>query len=376
MTRVLNGYGFAGRRSPLATLINLFSSGEAGALYAPWVRSSLYEDSAGTTLASVDGPVGLILDGKEGYRRGSELLSDTSGIEWTGSNEVNRREIPSTSKPVTIEFDVTERTSGNLFVRLEDATNTTVSNTASFASSGLKRCTLIPTAEATKVAFVGTSTPIFTISDGISIRELPGNHATQSTADSRPVLRYAGGLYYLEFDGVDDFLDSPLLTWSPDFFISCGVAISGGEKFRGPWRFLTSGGSPNATDQNKLEEYSSSGNQRKAVLRRDPTQLSFYDDTPVRPSSGTTHVSWNSNEDGVEGRTGVLYSGAGALTDVSVGAKTLANGGDATLSLGRGFSGDIMSGREYGFVYLGRAPTDAEIDSANRAMMNRSGVTL
>jgi hypothetical protein len=44
----------------------------------------------------------------------------------------------------------------------------------------------------------------FTV-DNISVRELPGNHATQATAAARPILRQtAGGLYYLEFDGVDD----------------------------------------------------------------------------------------------------------------------------------------------------------------------------
>lgn len=40
-----------------------------------------------------------------------------------------------------------------------------------------------------------------------------GNHATQATAVCRPILRKAGGRYYLEFDGVDDFL----LTGSIDF---------------------------------------------------------------------------------------------------------------------------------------------------------------
>jgi hypothetical protein len=33
-----------------------------------------------------------------------------------------------------------------------------------------------------------------------------GNHATQSTAAARPMLRQSGALWYLEFDGVDDFL--------------------------------------------------------------------------------------------------------------------------------------------------------------------------
>lgn len=33
-----------------------------------------------------------------------------------------------------------------------------------------------------------------------------GNHATQATKTKRPILRETGGLYYLDFDGVDDFL--------------------------------------------------------------------------------------------------------------------------------------------------------------------------
>jgi hypothetical protein len=35
-----------------------------------------------------------------------------------------------------------------------------------------------------------------------------GHHATQATSDSRPILRQSGGVYYLEFDGVDDSLET------------------------------------------------------------------------------------------------------------------------------------------------------------------------
>jgi hypothetical protein len=39
-----------------------------------------------------------------------------------------------------------------------------------------------------------------------------GNHATQGAAGARPVLRQtAGGLFYLEFDGVDDWMQSPVI---------------------------------------------------------------------------------------------------------------------------------------------------------------------
>jgi hypothetical protein len=33
-----------------------------------------------------------------------------------------------------------------------------------------------------------------------------GYHLTQGTSSARPVLRFGGGFYYLEFDGVDDAL--------------------------------------------------------------------------------------------------------------------------------------------------------------------------
>ncbi|MCZ4343146.1 hypothetical protein O4H52_16125 [Sphingomonadaceae bacterium G21617-S1] len=41
-----------------------------------------------------------------------------------------------------------------------------------------------------------------------------GNHASQSTAASKPTLRQSGGLYYLEFDGVDDFLSTNAIDFS------------------------------------------------------------------------------------------------------------------------------------------------------------------
>lgn len=39
-----------------------------------------------------------------------------------------------------------------------------------------------------------------------------GNNATQGTTANKPILRQSGALYYLEFDGVDDFLITPTIT--------------------------------------------------------------------------------------------------------------------------------------------------------------------
>lgn len=39
-----------------------------------------------------------------------------------------------------------------------------------------------------------------------------GNHATQTTTAAKPILRQSGALYYLEFDGTDDFLVTSTIT--------------------------------------------------------------------------------------------------------------------------------------------------------------------
>ena len=43
---------------------------------------------------------------------------------------------------------------------------------------------------------------------GVSFQLLDGNHASQANASNKPVLQQSGGLYYLQFDGVDDFLST------------------------------------------------------------------------------------------------------------------------------------------------------------------------
>ncbi|MFA5172733.1 MAG: hypothetical protein WC426_14315, partial [Sulfuriferula sp.] len=53
----------------------LFGNGEVGAVYDPSDLSTMFEDSAGTTSAVLDGPVGKILD-KSG--RGNHATQATS----------------------------------------------------------------------------------------------------------------------------------------------------------------------------------------------------------------------------------------------------------------------------------------------------------
>lgn len=58
-----------------------------------------------------------------------------------------------------------------------------------------------------------------------------GNHASQPTTTARPILRATSGgsglLYYLDFDGVDDFMDAGTLDFSA---ATQSVAVIGVEK--------------------------------------------------------------------------------------------------------------------------------------------------
>lgn len=53
-----------------------------------------------------------------------------------------------------------------------------------------------------------------------------GYHATQSTSTARPILRQSGSLYYLEFDGVDDFLVTPSIDFRANGKLSCHVGVT------------------------------------------------------------------------------------------------------------------------------------------------------
>lgn len=69
-----------------------------------------------------------------------------------------------------------------------------------------------------------------------------GNHAIQATAASRPVLKQLGNVYWLEFDGVDDFLRGTFaivqswdristirqVSWTLDDFVFGGVTANAG----------------------------------------------------------------------------------------------------------------------------------------------------
>lgn len=199
-----------------------------------------------------------------------------------------------------------------------------------------------------------------------------GNHAVQTVSASRPTYQTDGILHWLQGDGVDDYLDTGIVAWNGSaFFQSSAIRMMGGYAYSGPFRILREGGNPVGTSDNYFEEYSDVGQSTlKMLLQRYPSFASPYQDDTARPPLGGDHISWQSN--GASFKTQVLPNQPNV---VDTGLQTLSSG-NATLSLFRGYSGHVMAGRMYGFIWLSSTPTDAARDSANAYLAIKAGVTL
>ena len=204
-----------GKFSPLS----LFSGGAKGAWYDPSDYSTLFQDSAGTTpVTAVEQPVGLMLDKSQGLVIGSEQIvngSFATDSDWTKisgatisggvANLFNAAANPAITQ--TRNF-----TLGRTYLVSLTWTGTISVGMGNYGSGDIRflnnstagSWTGYVTLSAGTGATFWVQAPINVSStvDNISVKELAGNHASQSTAASRPVLRARYNLltYSEQFD--------------------------------------------------------------------------------------------------------------------------------------------------------------------------------
>lgn len=228
----------------------LFANGEQGAWYDPSDLTSLYQTNAGSTQAVVGSTVGLALDKRlmggataaafiaaqpelvtnGGFDSGltgwtacdvasnteaASLISNVSGaavIDASLGNTAAQTSIATTIGVLyKLSVNVTSLGAGNRYWVSLSNTNFTINaarQIGPFSSASAHTFSFVATATTTYIHVhadnLGTPTLTF---DNVSVKEIPGNHATQATAASRPILQVDGnGKHYLAFDGVDDFL--------------------------------------------------------------------------------------------------------------------------------------------------------------------------
>lgn len=231
----------------------LFAAGEQGFWYDPSDLTTLFQDSSGATpVTAVGQVVGLMLDKSKGITRGAEELPNPGGpftatTQWTPTGApaattitVNAGELQLTNTDVgstwaardlgipTVvgewyEMTVTMRVSAlftgsviTLTAFDDVAAGGIVSAVADSGSLTHRQYRVIFRAPSiTSSLILGKGSAAGDIGKSIfvqsaSLRRLPGNHASQATAASRPVLQQdSSGFLHLAFDGVDDGLATP-----------------------------------------------------------------------------------------------------------------------------------------------------------------------
>lgn len=202
--------------TPLESFIRgLFTANEQGTWYDPSDLTTLYQDSAGTTpVTAVEQPVGLMLDKSKGLVLGPELVtngtfdsningwgaSTPATIAWqAGSIRVTKASTV-TSYPVAFQdlplvsgraYKLTCNYSNPSGATVHFSFNGVINNWGA-NTSGSINFIIFATGSTTRVevGFSGMTGSIgqYIDFDNISVRELPGNHAYQTTTTSRPVL--------------------------------------------------------------------------------------------------------------------------------------------------------------------------------------------
>lgn len=184
----------------------LFAQGEKGVHFDPSDFSTLFQDSVGTTpVTAVGQVVGLMLDKSKGLVIGPELLANTGfdadtvwtkGAGWTISGgaasfnsatgaTLSQTVSTNTGKAYKIEYDFTYVSGSGPVVQISSPGSTT--SPSATQSSGRKSFVLIAAANYSTFAFSAVANSVFSV-DNVTLKELPGYHATQATTSAKPIL--------------------------------------------------------------------------------------------------------------------------------------------------------------------------------------------
>lgn len=216
----------------------LFANGEQGFWYDPNDLTTMFQDAAGIIPVTAAGqPVGLRLDKSKGllstekvvnpdfdsdtaWAKGANVtISNGSAIlSGAGGNPTLSQNVGLTAgKWYEVTVNVTEATSGSVVFRLYGAGG----NDAIFGilSAGIYKARVMARSDATGLIGFSASSTSMKISS-VSVKELAGNHAYQTTSAARPILQDAPRR--IDFDTVDD----KLITNLPAQLTGCTVVRS------------------------------------------------------------------------------------------------------------------------------------------------------
>jgi len=195
-----------------------------------------------------------------------------------------------------------------------------------------------------------------------------GNHAIQATSSKRPHLRQAGSLYYLEFDGAEDALQTSAIDFSGGDQMSVFAGCRKDQNANMVVAEISSSISSNNgsfrlfAGSSNLWRYSSKGTN---IVNGSTTSFS----APVTSVlTGTSDISADQLTLRVDGSVE-----GNPTSDQGTG-----NYGNYALNIGARNDGAslLFDGNIYGLIVRNTVSSAAEIDNAEGYMATKSGVTL
>jgi hypothetical protein len=193
-----------------------------------------------------------------------------------------------------------------------------------------------------------------------------GNHMLQGTASKRPILRNSGGLYWLEFDGTDDFMSCGSFTHADASGFSAQVAGAAFTDTSGAEQVLMASGGSVRRDFRK-------NNATLEAIAFNTVPSAFTDSGPTF-TAGEAMVMTATLGAGGALEIKKNRTGAGGATTVT---GTLQVGSTITCYIGaNGGTSEFLSGKFYGGFWIPRSPTSSEIANMEAWSAGKAGVAL
>lgn len=201
-----------------------------------------------------------------------------------------------------------------------------------------------------------------------------GNHATQTTTTSRPILQQdASGRYYLLFDGVDDFLVTPSINFTATDKMT---VLAGLRKLRdSPIGTVVEASTNSETNNGTFLMTAPPGGGNTFLYGSRGTQLVFVN-TLVGGVWAAPISVVQSGISEIASKVIMRLNGALVAPQQLVSQGT-GNYGNYPLYIGRrGGTTNPFKGNLYGLIVRGAQTDDAHLTHAEKYLAYKSGVTL
>lgn len=246
--------------SSLTAQVQALFAGRAGGMWDMGDIATLFQDAA-TPVTAVTQPIGMVLDKSQGLILGPELVTNgdfsggtTGWVPRAGAathavvgGEMEVTAINTSAQVTEQSFSVVSGRTYKVTGTMRAAGTNSVANSARISINGATVFSLA------QVSANGVQTPFSLFAtansstfqvqlsvaslgawgaigdkayfDNISIKEIPGNHATQPTAGSRSLYQVVSGYGCAQFDGVNDLLQVSGINLSATNKVLIGLAF-------------------------------------------------------------------------------------------------------------------------------------------------------